>query len=359
MTGLDLDTIAGLRNILWRDWLIAPDLTAEQTDGLALAAQLLERCPEATPKDHFYAAQAAELSGDRAALFDRFGRTGLACGANRDLYEWDVWMIVSEHGRCHAEAMRAAGMVPPLIISLPKSASDSLSTAVAEIAGLATGRISKGVFRQAIAIPDWLAGFGAGGFCTHDHLPATDHNVSCLAAAAFDRMVLQVREPADAALSLFRMIDKNDQNQIGRLFFNLTGNGAFVARTGASTGERLESLVPVLHQWMVDWLRGWLAVLRDPPPGLRIRVQRYEDFRPDPPGAVRDTAAFFGHINRDPAATDVCIRQVLDRHWSTIGTARRAVVGAWRDEVPPRTQAILAEQSDPEVYQAFDWPLVA
>lgn len=359
MTGLDLDTIAGLRAILWRDWLLAPDLTAGQVDGLAIAARILEGRQDATPKDHFFAAQVAELSGDRVSLFDRFTRTGLACGANRDLYDWDLWIAVNEHGRRRAEAMRAAGMVPPLIVSLPKSASDSLSTAVAGVVGLATGRISKGVFRQAIAVPGWVSGFSAGGFCTHDHLPASDHNVACLAAGGFDRMVLQVREPADAALSLFRMIDKLDENLIGRLFFNLTGDEAFIDRAGMTTEERLERLVPVLHRWMVDWLRGWLAVLRAPPAGLRVKVQRYEEFHEDPPGAVRDTVAYFGHSNDDPAATDAVIRDTLDYHWATIGTARRAVVGAWRDEVPRRTQALLAGQSDPEVYDAFDWPLVA
>ena len=78
-----------------------------------------------------------------------------------------------------------------LINTVPKSASESIWNKLAEGLGLAQGHISLGLFPDCLTIPYRVRELGRGGLSAKEHIPATEYNLSTLAAAGVDRVVVQ------------------------------------------------------------------------------------------------------------------------------------------------------------------------
>jgi len=359
MGPLEPDRLEVLRNTLSQPWVFADDLDADFLARLETAAQELTAHPDALPRDHFFAAQASELIRDGTGMIARLHDSRTVVGANRDHYDWQATVSISAQGQGQMQAMRESGMAPPLIVSQPKSASDGVAFGFARATGVTTCRVSKGTFHNARIVPNWLQGFQAGGFTTHDHAPASPDNLALLAASGLDRLVLQIREPMDAALSLYRMMERMEHGRLAVLFHNLTGAPEFARFTRMAPSERMPEVLPVLLDWMIAWLRDWRDVVANPPRGMTVDVVRFEDILPDPPAIVRHIASWFGRPIPDGCTADAVSRAALSGHWNSGITARRAVVGAWRDELPETLQKHLMPRLDPSLYDDFRWPLPA
>jgi hypothetical protein len=176
-------------------------------------------------------------------------------------------VIFPEHVRqykdLHQQQMAASahGMLAPLITSLPKSGSASLTQTLARSMSVPVTRLAAGFFPDFCLIEAWLKQWAGGGMLNHDHFGASSHNLQVLQHASISRIVVQVRDPRPATWSYLKMRRRQGEEDGLKL--------------------ELEDLFSTIYLYNIRWLEGWLSVAQKSP-GLTIQwVNTFRNSKPD------------------------------------------------------------------------------
>lgn len=192
--------------------------------------------------------------------------------------------------RYQQDAALGRGAPGAVIVSLQKSASAFLSTALATIFEIPVLKIALGEGPRALVVRKWADQIARGGAVTHEHFQACKENIDTLRQSKIDSIWLQVRDPRDAAFSLMRMAEV------------AASNGVNPNMPGGDEANQFE----VTCRRLGCWLGGWLAAAECHFPDLAIKVITYSEVTKDFKGVFY---RLFGQQMTDSA--DSRIKEVL------------------------------------------------
>lgn len=207
-----------------------------------------------------------------------------------------------------------------LLTSLQKSGSASLSQSLAQATGVPIMRLSIG--RKVCAlVPHWVHCASKGGLTTHDHFPASQHNLDTLKQQGVTRLCVQLRDPRAAVYSLFHMKLKHK-----------------------AAGFREDNFHEILWDFYpryVAWIAGWLRAAKENP-WLSIHWITYPEYRANPEKTVFELLRFF----RVPIYWRLRARKNI-----SISNANfnKGDDEAWREHTPLSVQQDMWKEIPPEV----------
>lgn len=179
-----------------------------------------------------------------------------------------------------------------------------------QIGGLPRVRVSKGSFSTGRLISSWLRTFSRHGGIIHDHCPPSPDNLRKLRADPPAKLVLLIRDPVTAALSLGDyVIGEHMDKCFGR---EVTEVDLAYLRQLEGPAQRT-ALFQKFFPPLVAWLEGWLALAAEDLSGCRIDLLKFKEAVQDSVVTLSRLEAFFdgGHRCFD-LADDRCRRQVDD-----------------------------------------------
>lgn len=237
---------------------------------------------------HYALSRVAEFSGDMGAAVHHLEHTGLHIGADFDDLE------LAQHQELGTNYITWTSRPHPLsarfIVSMPKSASAFVAAVWHNLGHLARVRVSKGSFGCGRVVPSWLHNFNCHGGVLHDHFPLSEPNKAALLADPPRRILVLVREPVAATLSLFEFVmqlqlDKFAARELGEVDLS------YLRRLPAADARAafFQKAFPVLAMW----IEGWLAFSSERPGGMAIATVQFEHAIQDMPLVVEAMATFF------------------------------------------------------------------
>jgi hypothetical protein len=212
-----------------------------------------------------------------------------------------------------------------IITSLTKSASAFLSNALAAIVDVPILRLSVGEGLESFPVPKWVRQVARGGTVTHEHIEAMPSHLAALRAGGLTDVWVQIREPRDAAHSLFMM----------------TSNGP----TKYNPQEFFIKCSAKLSQW----LDRWIVASESGSHGLNIRFVTFEEVTRNFQNTAR--SMLDGWITPEISGR---LRRFAEDHQPSQGpNFRKGRGGEWRDAydasvsreawtlIPDRVKALL------------------
>lgn len=239
---------------------------------------------------------------------------------------------------------RAQGLPGILLNTLPKSASESIWNRLAEGLAMAQGHVSLGLFPDCCLMPHRVGILGEGGMIAKEHIPASPHNLKVLTDAGLKKVVLNLRDPRQAALSWAHFV-RNDVSM--RLM-------APIWRKIVPPREILESdfsalldwviarYLPLAIRWIADWTRHAGSAETA---NVQVYPARFERFRGDPEGYLRGVLDFL-EIEPD--------RFAMSAKAETIHL-RRGAVEEWREVLTAGQRERAWAAIPPELAEFWGW----
>ena len=186
----------------------------------------------------------------------------------------------------------ARGLPSILITTMPKSASESIWNKLTQGLGFGQCYLSLGLFPDCCLIPSRVAAASKGGVVTKEHIGPTSHNLSALAHAGIDRLVVHHRDPRQATLSWAHFAqDDINKRLMAPLWRQIVPPAAVLDQSlSAQIDWCLEAFMPRL----IDFLSRWREVAQDPEQSLSVLFMSFETFRTDPTGYFNQVLDFYG-----------------------------------------------------------------
>ncbi len=224
----------------------------------------------------------------------------------------------------HAKARRLPLL---LLVTVPKSASETIWNRLARGLGLPQTHLSLGLFPHCCLIGSRLRQATAGGMTSKEHILPTRHNLEMLQSYGIDHLIVHLRDPRQAVLSWTHfVIDDVSRRRMGAIWRSTVPPRSVLDGGFASVLDW--SIEHVLPRY-VDFARRW-ATLADGPSGrLRVRLLSYERFLEDPDGYVDEVLEHFSIPERlydrraAAAAASVHLRKGRRDEWRDVFTRRQ------------------------------------
>ncbi|MGI9500484.1 MAG: tetratricopeptide repeat protein, partial [Geminicoccaceae bacterium] len=223
----------------------------------------------------------------------------------------------------HTRCARARLAMRPsiLMVTMPKSASESLWNILAGGLDLGQCHVSIGLFPNCGLVPSRLRQMALGGVVAKEHIRPDPSNLAMLADAGIDRALVHVRDPRQAVLSWAHFV-RNDvsRRMLAPIWRRIVPPAGVLQRDLDHVIDWcLDHYLPLL----VDFVQGWHRLDRNPTPGrggISIRCLTFERFVADRDGYLADLLDFYGLGSFNEAA----VEQAATIHW------RRGQIGEWR-----------------------------
>jgi Sulfotransferase domain len=238
----------------------------------------------------------------------------------------------------------------PLIISMPKSATQFVTRAVAQSLGGEVRRVSTALPFAAQIDPEQLWALRGTYDVGRSYAPATPFNVAMIREAGFRRFVLLVRDPRDALLSWWYHNDRSlhRENQWS-LAMDVADGLRSREYLSSSREEQLQQLANLIYPAFIKWLTGWATTLRENCP--EVMVLRFEDFRDDPRGHILRIIEHFGYD------VPVILPERGSQPINDLTNRRKGSVGDHRIELPAAVVNQINAGSPRWLFDRFAWPL--
>lgn len=196
------------------------------------------------------------------------------------------------------ERARARRLPPVLLVTVPKSASETVWSRLSEGLRLPRAHLSLGLFPHCLLLPDRLQAFARGGIAAKEHIRPTRHHLRALAETGVRRLVVHLRDPRQCLLSWAHFVLEDvSRRRLGPLWRDTVPPKTVLdAGIAAVLDWCLDHVLP-LH---VAFVRDWLVAARERE-GPEIRFTTFEDFRAEPDGLLAALLEWFGV---DPADFD-------------------------------------------------------
>jgi hypothetical protein len=202
------------------------------------------------------------IAGERVAGLLSPDRFPISSDREGQPYENYLFTAAQEHRTC--VRARARGVPGILIASLPKSASEFLSSTLATALRAAIVRVTIGDPFLGTVSAAWAAEVTAGGCVTHDHFAGSEQNLAALRDAGVKRVVVQVRDPRAVFWSLQRMQWEYDRQSL----------------TPDPDGRKACQVVRMLANWIETWIRARTA-------GYPVTFVRFKELTTEPTTVMR------------------------------------------------------------------------
>lgn len=232
------------------------------------------------------------------------------------------------------------GLPPMLLITVPKSASESIWNLLAERLGFAQSHVSIGLFPDCCLVPPRVRQLAAGGVIAKEHILPTAHNLRVLQAHGIDRLLVHLRDPRQAMLSWAHFVrDDVSRRALAPIWRKIVPPaGVLETGLGATLDWCLEHYLPRL----VEFMTSWLGLATDPRAPVRVRCLTFEQFRTAPEHYFEQALALYA-VDHDRFNTDAKAEVVH---------LRRGALDEWR-EVLTRRQQRRARQAIPDSLAAM------
>ncbi len=226
---------------------------------------------------------------------------------------------------------RARGLPTLLLVTMPKSASETIWNRVAAGLDLPQTHLSLGLFPHCCLLASRMRQARQGGLTSKEHILPTAHNLALLWEHGIDRLVVHLRDPRQAVLSWAHFVQEDvAQRRMGAIWRSTVPPRAVLDRGFEAV---LDWCIDTVLPRFVDFARAWGECAGQGGNLPRIRILTYERFLADPGDYME---VLLGHFDipaetfdaqAAAAAASVHLRQGRVDEWRTVFTrAQRARV---------------------------------
>ena len=241
---------------------------------------------------------------------------------------------------------RARGLPTLLLVTLPKSASETIWNRLAAGLGLPTTHLSLGLFPHCCLLPSRLRRAAVGGLSAKEHILPSTHNLESLREVGLTRLLVHLRDPRQAVLSWAHFVSGDvAHRRMGAVW-----------RSTVPPRAVLERGFPAVLDWCIDrvlplyvrFAEAWVARADKADSPWRVRILTFERFLREPTAYMEEVLE---HFAIDPALFDSeAAAAAASFH------QRRGRPDEWR-EVFTRAQKARARRILPaELCERFGWP---
>jgi Sulfotransferase domain len=211
-----------------------------------------------------------------------------------------------------------------VLVTLPRSASISVSSIFNSGFNLPSFCYSLVGLE---VVESWARDYASGGACHTAHLQPTPQNIARLKRCGIDKLIVHVRDPRQALLSLTHYVAAYPRGPEVPLD----------QRLEAAAGDYLAS---------IRWIEGWL----DAEDEIRILFSRFEDFVSDKAAFIRRYLDFYGApIELFSMRDAVTMHPGVDYH------LRLGRTDEWREVMSPEQAERLSSWLPQRLRQRFGW----
>lgn len=192
-------------------------------------------------------------------------------------------------------------------------------------------------------IPSWLELFARGGAIATEHFMADEKTLDLLQGAGLKNIIVHVRDPREAALSLYHF--QNKQSQYSGPIGAVAGD---MYRGSADFQDNFRDLCSSFIPWTIDWLKGWIDCANDSKNSFNIKFTTYDKFSESEEEFFKDLLDFY---NIDYSLFD-WRKPLSEKHKAHFRKGQKA---EWREVASPETQKYIWSLMDKDVCEYFGW----
>lgn len=286
----------------------------EYEEALNLCSTILRSKQDGMVALYYSALASAGLSRmDNAVRY--MEATGLAPGPDAEAFSIGKYKKFAIDFLTQQNAAIQRGVPSILVVSLPKSASAYVQTALVRIFDIPWARMSLSsptplkspngdgrLFARARVITSWAAWIARGGATIHEHFAPLPENLDALSRAGVKRLVVHLRDPRQATLSYIHHVRKSSIEKGIHTFISYKSSLYDHSEIGdAEIDKWLDEVFPK----MVEWMNGWFQASVDPNLDISIYFVSFEEMIDDKPKYFLNILNTFGIHEFDDNMADV------------------------------------------------------
>ncbi len=223
----------------------------------------------------------------------------------------------------------------PSIVFVPQGKSASVSVAAIFGSGFRLPSVCYSLVNLDI-IDSWAADYARGGACYATHLIPSLDKVRQLKRAGISKIVVHVRDPRQALVSIVHHLDRYTDQMPG-----LRAQAAL----GQTVSERAQRAI-ASYEDSIRWISGWVELESE----IDILFSTFEDFIADRAAFVERYLDFYGvhraHFNWGNAFGE---HKGVDNHF------RSGRTDEWREVLEPAFAARISAMLPPQLIEKFGW----
>lgn len=234
---------------------------------------------------------------------------------------------------------------------LPKSASVSITTCLSNILDIPGVSTTTGTFPDFhdYLIPSWIQEFLRRPALTGDHTFATPFNIAVLKASGIKKVIVNIRNPLQALLSLIHHWERyyfqenaTHRDHIFPVFPPGYDNFSFEKKCDYNIEQKLRLII--------DWIQSWAMVDQDHDNDMSILFTTYEEFTQDKKKFVERVFEFLNIGNGWQIEKDVLIEaNEIKIHY------RKGEVDEWRKVFSKKQRDFAWELIPDNLKKRFHW----
>ena len=242
----------------------------------------------------------------------------------------------------------AANLPCILLNTMAKSGSVYIHRRLLSGLGLPFTRIAVGTIMQEQVVPSWAEQVSRGGALTQQHLDASGSNLSALKASGIKKVVVHVRDPRQAVVSLAHHFRLGYQEQ--ELHWQKLSMSPYCPEYDILSFERqLEWTFDHYYPRYVQWTEDWARAATDRSHGLEILLVTYEEFRADENAYFRRLLEFLDISPEAFLQQPNASRKTVAFHY------RKGMVDEWRQVCTNEQQEWMQTLLTDDVVERFGW----
>ena len=242
----------------------------------------------------------------------------------------------------------AAGSPYVFMNTMAKSGSVYIHRRLSDGLGVPFCRIAVGTMMQERVVPSWAEQVAKGGALTQQHVDASATNLSALRASGMKKIIVHVRDPRQATLSLAHHFRLGYQEQ--ELHWQKLSMSPYCPEFDILPFERqVEWTFDHYYPRYVQWGEDWARAATDRSHGLDILLVTYEEFRADEDAYFQRLLQF---LDRAPEAflqRPNTSRKTVEFHY------RKGMVDEWRQVCTKQQQEWMQTLLSDAVVERFGW----
>ncbi len=241
------------------------------------------------------------------------------------------------------EAAKAAGRPSILMTTMPKSASESLWNSLATGLGLGQSHVSIGLFPECQLVPCRVHELARGGVIAKEHIGPGRHNLTILADAGIDRILVHLRDPRQAVLSWAHFVrDDISRRMLAPIWRKIVPPAALLDR---SLHQVIDWCLDRYYPLLVAFIEAWYLLECNSAAGLRVRCLTFETFVADRDGYLAEVLEFYRLEPRIMSLHE----QAATIHW------RRGEIDEWRSVFTAEQSRRASDALSPSLCEHFGW----
>jgi len=237
------------------------------------------------------------------------------------------------------------GIPPMLLLTMPSAGSQYIVYHLASCFNVSRFNTAVNSYPHSVFSPGLLKDFSRGGAIDTSHAHFNDANFNALVDAGLSKMVLSVRDPRQAFLSFFYLLEEAAWFDRRRHYISLPPE-----YESLPIEERIDwNIEHIYHQHWANWAMQWVEQAADPVSGLKIKIFTFEEFKRDPKKYFLGIGEFFG---LDRKRLD---RESLREYKYSNGSMIKGNNNSWRTMLTPKQIEKIQDMTPDALLNACGW----